>query len=47
MLITAVQAIRNIDHPLMVFKGRGPRVVVGTAAFHTRVQGSVPGLSGL
>ena len=28
-------------------KGRGPRVVVSTAAFHTRVRGSVPGLGGL
>ena len=27
--------------------GRGPRVVVSTAAFHARVQGSVPGLGGL
>ena len=26
--------------------GRGPRVVVSTAAFHARVRGSVPGLSG-
>ena len=25
----------------------GPRVVVSTAAFHARVRGSVPGLSGL
>ena len=31
-------------HPL---KGGGPRVVVSTAAFHARVRGSVPGLSGL
>ena len=28
-------------------KGGGPGVVVGTAAFHTRVRGSVPGLGGL
>ena len=28
-------------------KGRGPRVVVSTAAFHARVRGSVPGLGGL
>ena len=28
-------------------KGGGPRVVVSTAAFHARVQGSVPGLRGL
>ena len=27
--------------------GRGPRVVVSTAAFHARVRGSVPGLGGL
>ena len=27
--------------------GGGPRVVVSTAAFHTRVWGSVPGLGGL
>ena len=26
--------------------GRGPRVVVSTAAFHARVRGSVPGLGG-
>ena len=28
-------------------QGGGPRVVVSTAAFHARVRGSVPGLSGL
>ena len=28
-------------------RGGGPRVVVGTAAFHARVRGSVPGLGGL
>ena len=27
--------------------GGGPGVVVSTAAFHARVRGSVPGLSGL
>ena len=27
--------------------GRGPRVVVSTAAFHARTRGSVPGLGGL
>ena len=27
-------------------RGGGPRVVVSTAAFHARVQGSVPGLGG-
>ena len=34
----------------MVFQrtlGGGPRVVVSTAAFHARAQGSVPGLGGL
>ena len=28
-------------------KGRGPRVVVSTAAFHARVRGSIPGFGGL
>ena len=28
----------------MMIWGGGPRVVVSTAAFHTRVRGSVPGL---
>ena len=28
-------------------EGGGPRVVVSTAAFHSRVRGSVPGLGGL
>ena len=32
---------------LGVKTGGGPRVVVSTAAFHARVRGSVPGLSGL
>ena len=32
---------------LNVFWGGGPRVVVSTAAFHTRVRGSVPGVGGL
>ena len=27
--------------------GRGPRVVVNTAAFHARIRGSFPGLGGL
>ena len=27
--------------------GRGPRLVVSTAAFHARARGSVPGLGGL
>ena len=30
-----------------MLKGGDPRVVVSTAAFHTRVRGSVPGLGGL
>ena len=33
--------------PSSTFLGGGPRVVVSTAAFHARVQGSVPGLGGL
>ena len=32
---------------LLDLQGGGPRVVVSTAAFHARVQGSVPGLGGL
>ena len=32
---------------IIPLSGRGPRVVVSTAAFHARVQGSVPGLGGL
>ena len=31
---------------LQIDVGGGPRVVVSTAAFHARVRGSVPGLSG-
>ena len=31
----------------MLWMGGGPRVVVSTAAFHTRVRGSVPDLGGL
>ena len=31
----------------VLVRGGGPRVVVSTAAFHARVQGSVPGLGGL
>ena len=34
-------------HILLHFLGGGPRVVVSTAAFHTRVRGSVTGLGGL
>ena len=33
--------------PSPLFSGGGPRVVVSTAAFHARVQGSVPGTGGL
>ena len=32
---------------LLDMEGGGPRVVVSTAAFHARVQGSVPCLGGL
>ena len=32
---------------LTILRGGGPRVVVSTAAFHARVQGSVPGLGSL
>ena len=46
--------LENLDfHPLEAvcrypqLQGGGPRVVVSTAAFHARVRGSVPGLSGL
>ena len=38
---------RLICHVCMAAVGGGPRVVVSTAAFHARVRGSVPGLSGL
>ena len=31
----------------IILLGRGPRVVVSTAAFHASVRGSVPGLGGL
>ena len=37
--------VREFCFPIA--KGRGPRVVVGTAAFQARVGGSFPGLSGL
>ena len=30
-----------------IHQGRGPRVVVSTAAFHARFRGSVPDLGGL
>ena len=32
---------------LRIGRGRGPRVVVSTAAFHARARGSAPGLGGL
>ena len=35
------------SHVSTIPEGRGPRVVVSTAAFHARVRGSVPGLGGL
>ena len=34
-------------HRVPCDKGGGPRIVVSTAAFHTRVRDSVPGLGGL
>ena len=37
----------GISSLYLVEKGRGPRVVVSTAASHARVRGSVPGLGGL
>ena len=37
----------NFIFRIGLHEGGGPRVVVSTAAFHARVQGSVPGLSGL
>ena len=39
--------IRNFIRQIRIQQGRGPRVVVSTAAFHARVRGSVPGLGGL
>ena len=36
----------NTNHLYIINTGRGPRVVVSTAAFHARVRGSVPGLGG-
>ena len=41
---------KYINHSLgslVTQSGRGPRVVVSTAAFHARVRGSAPGLGGL
>ena len=43
---TLVQCV-VLRHDLILDEGRGPRVVVSTAAFHARVRGSVPGLGGL
>ena len=37
----------KIGFPLSAQWGGGPMVVVSTAAFHARVQGSFPGLGGL
>ena len=43
-----MQKSRNKQPPQLYDDvGRGPRVVVSTAAFHARVRGSVPGLGGL
>ena len=39
--------ISYFGHDFSVIVGGGPRIVVSTAAFHARVQGSVPGLGGL
>ena len=39
--------IINICNYTKIKLGRGPRVVVSTAAFHAWVRGSVPGLGGL
>ena len=41
------KAIKWFSFSLMVTSGGGPRIVVSTAAFHARVQGSVPGFGGL
>ena len=38
---------RSGEQKLRQLMGGGPRVVVSTAAFHARVQGSVPGFGGL
>ena len=37
----------NSNSIFMFLTGGGPRVVVSTAAFHARVQGSFPGLGSL
>ena len=37
----------RMNTAIFLLGGRGPRVVVSTAAFHARVRGSVPGLGGL
>ena len=43
-----VLSVNKFTSSTMVYGvGRGPRVVVSTAAFHARVLGSVPGLGGL
>ena len=38
---------KTLNNNILLSAGRGPRVVVSTAAFHARVRGSVPGLGGL
>ena len=38
--------LENVRRPILT-KGGGPRVVVSPAAFHAKVQGSVPSLGGL
>ena len=43
-VVSAVFSKLSLSHPE---DGRGPRVVVSTAAFHARVRGSVSGLGGL
>ena len=53
MFIWAVAIDSQAGRPIVIQthyyrrEGRGPRVVVSTAAFHARVRGSVPGLGGL
>ena len=42
-MLSVFEVYPSIVNPI----GRGPRVVVSTAAFHARVRGSVPRLGGL
>ena len=44
---TSLSLLQDQLGAYMSTKGRGPRVVVSTAAFHARVRGSFPGLGGL